>query len=69
MNYYNVSPHVITPLKNSDKAIIMSEYNKKLYRLGKFYNYKINDKIISAKMTGVTYFGRLQTYDKKWTNL
>ena len=46
-------------LKNGDKESINSDYLYNLFRFGEIYKYKFNNRIITAKMTGVTEFGRL----------
>ena len=46
-------------LKEQKFDNINSEYHKNLYRLNKYFNYLYHDKIITAKLTDTTEFGRL----------
>jgi BirA family transcriptional regulator, biotin operon repressor / biotin---[acetyl-CoA-carboxylase] ligase len=46
-------------LKDADKERINSDYLNNLFRLEKYYRYKYKDIIITAKLTGITEFGRL----------
>ena len=46
-------------LCNNNTELISSDYLKHLYRINEFYNYRIDNKIVSAKLTGVSNFGRL----------
>jgi BirA family transcriptional regulator, biotin operon repressor / biotin---[acetyl-CoA-carboxylase] ligase len=46
-------------LKMHDYKTIDDDYLKNMYRLNKYFNFLYEEKLITAKLTGVTEFGRL----------